>query len=504
MSPPSSCSISALRGGLGDQERALGHHVVLQVPVRVGGLEQRLRQRQAGVVDDQVDAAEGEHGRVDRGLHRGLVGDVDLRRRSATSGAADLGRGGLRLLQVEVGDRRRTRPRRRAGSAMALPMPDAAPVTSAMRRGERLGLRHPLQLGLLERPVLDAELLRLVDRGVGRERLGAAHHVDRVDVELAGDAGGLLVLAEGEHARRPGTSTISGSAPRIAGRVRRRVAVVVAPGSRRGTPRAAPAAGRSTPRRTRSAGRSSTSGLTLVRRKWSGQLVPSAASRGCSAEARKSSTTSASVKWPTIGLSCEARPRIVGARAAALARRSASGSGGVPVQRRAERLGLAVLGDVRLGGVDDPQRVRLGLLAGVAPRGDAVAAEDAADRLRVRRLDRGDVQARAGSRGGATAPRRPCRRRSPWSAPRRRRRSRSRCRSRGAGGRRARRRPGRASRCRSTAPRRPCRAGSSRTRRPSRPRGRRPGRRRRARASGPGAARPGPPRSACRGRRRSP
>ena len=31
-----------LRGGLRDQERALGHHVVLEVPVRVGGLEQRL------------------------------------------------------------------------------------------------------------------------------------------------------------------------------------------------------------------------------------------------------------------------------------------------------------------------------------------------------------------------------------------------------------------------------------------------------------------------------
>ena len=35
----------------------------------------------------------------------------------------------------------------------------------------------------------------------------------------------------------------------------------------------------------------------------------------------------------------------------------------------------------------------LGLLAGVAPRGDAVAAEDAADRLRVLLLDRGDVEA---------------------------------------------------------------------------------------------------------------
>ncbi len=47
--------------------------------------------------------------------------------------------------------------------AMALPIPDAAPVTSAMRPWWRLGLRHPLELGLFERPVLDAELLGIGD-----------------------------------------------------------------------------------------------------------------------------------------------------------------------------------------------------------------------------------------------------------------------------------------------------------------------------------------------------
>ncbi len=65
--------------------------------------------------------------------------------------------------------------------------------------GERLRLGQARELGLLERPVLDPELLRLGDRRVGRERLGAAHHVDGVDVELAGDAGGLLVRPEAEH-----------------------------------------------------------------------------------------------------------------------------------------------------------------------------------------------------------------------------------------------------------------------------------------------------------------
>ena len=43
-----------------DEERAAGHDVVLEVPVVDGRLEQRLRDRQAGVVDDEVDAAERE------------------------------------------------------------------------------------------------------------------------------------------------------------------------------------------------------------------------------------------------------------------------------------------------------------------------------------------------------------------------------------------------------------------------------------------------------------
>src|SRR5699024_9169079 len=60
---------------------------------------------------------------------------------------------------------------------------------------------------------------------------------------------------------------------------------------------------------------------------------------------------------------------------------------------RAERLrGTGALDE--LGGLaDDPQRVLLRLLGGVAPGGDAVPAEDAADRGGVLALDSGDVQA---------------------------------------------------------------------------------------------------------------
>ena len=78
--------------------------------------------------------------------------------------------------------------------------------------------------------------------------------------------------------------------------------------------------------------------------------------------------------------------------------------GGVAGQLRPERFGPAVVLDVLLGLLDDPQRVGLGFLAGGAPGGDAVAAEDGADRVRVRVLDRGDVQAQL--EAGAT-PRHP-------------------------------------------------------------------------------------------------
>ena len=112
--------------------------------------------------------------------------------------------------------------------AIARPMPDPAPVTSATRAASGLGLGMPRELRLLERPVLDPELLRLRDRRVGRQGLGAAHDVDGVDVELAGDAGRLLVGAEPEHAD-PGHEHDRrvGAAHRRA--VGRRVALVVGP-----------------------------------------------------------------------------------------------------------------------------------------------------------------------------------------------------------------------------------------------------------------------------------
>ena len=144
---------------LADEEAALGHDVVLDVPVSLRGVEQRLGDREACVVDDQVDAAEGEERRVDGRLHGGRVGDV-ARDADGDVGAAQLGGGSGGGGGVEVGDHD-------AGAVGGEPggrgLADAAGPAGDQgdAAGETPWLREALELGLLERPVLDAELLRL-------------------------------------------------------------------------------------------------------------------------------------------------------------------------------------------------------------------------------------------------------------------------------------------------------------------------------------------------------
>jgi hypothetical protein len=72
--------------------------------------------------------------------------------------------------------------------------------------------------------------------------------------------------------------------------------------------------------------KSTTSGRILVRRKWSGQLVPSAAKGAMPFAFTNSSTASWSSKCPTIRTSFDTMPRIAGISAAATSRRSAGGS----------------------------------------------------------------------------------------------------------------------------------------------------------------------------------
>ena len=197
MSPPIPWSIIALAAARETRNEPLAITSCCRSQSLLGGLEQRLGDRQAGVVDDEVDPAERQSRGVDRGLHGVGVGDVGHDRDRPVRAADPRGHL-LRALGVQVGDHD-------ARALGAEPLGDrladarAGAGDQGHPSGERLRRRHPLQLGLLERPVLDPELLALVDRGVGGDRLGAAHHVDGVDVELAGHARGLLVLAEREH-----------------------------------------------------------------------------------------------------------------------------------------------------------------------------------------------------------------------------------------------------------------------------------------------------------------
>ena len=129
-----------------------------------------------------------------------------------------------------------------------------------------------------------------------------------------------------------------------------------------------------------------------MRRKWSGHDVPSPARRasvgaGEEVEHRR-----------VVGEVAHLHP--VGRRQAAQRRRQGGGAGASlglrerlePRHDRAERLGPPAVGDERLGGADDLQRVRLALVARRPPRGDAVAAEDAPDGRRVVALHGGDVE----------------------------------------------------------------------------------------------------------------
>ncbi len=63
-----------------------------------------------------------------------------------------------------------------------------------------------------------------------------------------------------------------------------------------------------------------------MRRKWSGQLVPSAASGGMSCAPTNSSTASLSSKCPTMRTSFDTMPRMAGISRAATRRRSSGAS----------------------------------------------------------------------------------------------------------------------------------------------------------------------------------
>jgi hypothetical protein len=92
----------------------------------------------AGVVDQDVDAAEALHRRLHRGGHGALVADVGLHRQRLAAGGLDLGRalysvpGSLGLGSVVLASSTMLAPSRAARLAIARPMPRLAPVMSSV------------------------------------------------------------------------------------------------------------------------------------------------------------------------------------------------------------------------------------------------------------------------------------------------------------------------------------------------------------------------------------
>ena len=241
----------------------------------------------------------------------------------------DLLRGRLRrrLVAIDADDVRAFLHQPVRGRSCRCPLP--APTTDDDLAVELLLRRHALQLGFFEQPVLDVErlLLRAAPR-TGRWPRRRASPRSR------------------SCRTRPSRATRSCSCPT-------RSCPGPGSGRRSGSGRASPASpgacsARSRPRspcgtassavgsialrarrRRRSAGSQSTnSGLILVRRKWSGQDVPSAASRGASWLFTKRSIFSSSCTVPTKRLLAETWPRSHGRISAriscAVARRRAA------------------------------------------------------------------------------------------------------------------------------------------------------------------------------------
>ena len=253
-----------------------------------------------------------------------------------------------------------------------------------------LRLRHPLQLGLFQSPVLDPELLALGDRVVRRDRLGPAHHVDRVDVELARDPRGLLIRTEAEHAdaghqhdERVGAAdrrAVCRGVELVIGGVVGAVLLVQLLQAGDGC-----------------LDRGVRRQIQQHRLDLRSQEVVGAAGPQCRQfrGVRGCQKVEHDIR---IGEVADHRLVVRGEPADGRGERSRLGATLLGGQRcvlrdePAERRLLAMRGEVGLGRLDDPETVRLRLLRRVSPRGDAVTAEDAADRLRVGLLDGRDLQ----------------------------------------------------------------------------------------------------------------
>ena len=112
------------RGGMREQERRAQIDGQLAIPIRGGELIERLGDVERRHVDQDVEASELTHRRVDRVDARLLVGDVGLHAERAAAERADRGGGFIRFGTRAVVDQRdidaRLRERRRDDGADAL------------------------------------------------------------------------------------------------------------------------------------------------------------------------------------------------------------------------------------------------------------------------------------------------------------------------------------------------------------------------------------------------
>ena len=188
-------------GTAADQEVAGDQDVLVALPDFQRRVFQRRGRSDAGVGHEDVQAAEAQRGGRQHGFHFRLGGDVALHRGDGVL-AGDLQQVGLGFFQragIDVGQHD-AGPFLQQLAGDGLANATGAAGDQGHAAGQALGLGHALQLGFFEQPVLDVEGFLLGQADVGVDAVGAAHHVDGVDVELAGDAGGGLVLREGQHA----------------------------------------------------------------------------------------------------------------------------------------------------------------------------------------------------------------------------------------------------------------------------------------------------------------
>nr|GEU28680.1 hypothetical protein [Tanacetum cinerariifolium] len=190
----------AERGAAG-QEVALDQDVLVALPYLERGVFQRRRRGDAGVGDQQIHAAEAQRGgRQDR-FHVFFAGDVgDDGAHAVLAGRFyEVGLGLLQRFRIDIGEHdARAFLQKLFGHGLADAAGAAGHQRDAARQAFRLG--HALQFRFFQQPVFDVERFLFRQADVGVHAVRAAHHVDRIDVKLAGDARSGLVLGERQHA----------------------------------------------------------------------------------------------------------------------------------------------------------------------------------------------------------------------------------------------------------------------------------------------------------------